>query len=106
MKNIIKKVSAIAMAFSLLGTGSAISKVISPDTQNSYIITAEAAKKHKCWDSVYTTYTESIYKEETYWDKNGKIHKEVTYKCVRKYYCNTCHNLLRTDIRYRTVKVY
>lgn len=44
MKNIIKKIAAVAMAFTLLGTGSAVTSTISPETANS--ITASAAQHH------------------------------------------------------------
>ena len=39
MKNILKKVSAIAMAFTLLGTGTAITKNVSPETTTPSITT-------------------------------------------------------------------
>ena len=44
MKNVFKKLAAAAMAFTLLGSGSAIIKDIAPQTDNS--ITASAACNH------------------------------------------------------------
>lgn len=35
MKNVIKKVSAIAMAFTLLGTGSVVTKKVAPKSDNT-----------------------------------------------------------------------
>ncbi|WP_295088374.1 S-layer homology domain-containing protein [Ruminococcus sp.] len=40
MKNIIKKISAFAMAFTILGTGAATTKIVSPQTDNSIVATA------------------------------------------------------------------
>ncbi len=44
MKNIIKKIAATAMAFTLLGAGTAVTKTIAPQFDNS--ITASAACSH------------------------------------------------------------
>lgn len=47
MKNVIKKIASIAMAFTLLGTGTTVTKTISPKSDNT--IVAEAAScKHNC----------------------------------------------------------
>lgn len=42
MKNVIKKIASIAMTFTLLGTGTALTQTISP--KSDYIITADAAQ--------------------------------------------------------------
>ena len=47
MKTIIKKISAIAMAFTLIGTGTAITKTISPKSDTT--ITASAARNTKAY---------------------------------------------------------
>ena len=49
MKNTLKKISAIAMAFTLLGTGSAISAKIAPSFSNNSI-TAHAANYTKNYE--------------------------------------------------------
>ncbi|WP_294411258.1 hypothetical protein [uncultured Ruminococcus sp.] len=41
MKNVIKKISAIALAFTLIGTGTAITKAIAPLEDNTLIASAE-----------------------------------------------------------------
>ena len=46
MKNVIKKISATAMAFTLLFTGSAISKETTTKSQN--ILTSHAEFAHNC----------------------------------------------------------
>ncbi|SFY13057.1 hypothetical protein [Ruminococcus sp. XPD3002] len=45
MKNALKKITALAMAFTLLGTGTALTKNISPQKYNNTTITAYAATK-------------------------------------------------------------
>lgn len=40
MKNVIKKIAAMAMAFTLLGTGTAVSKAINPKTNNTLVASA------------------------------------------------------------------
>lgn len=44
MKNAFKKLAAVAMAFTLLGTGTAVSKTIAPQTDNT--LTASACNFH------------------------------------------------------------
>jgi hypothetical protein len=55
MKNAIKKIAAIAMAFTLLGTGTAVTKTIAPQFDNSII--ASAATCYNCHEGSYNTYT-------------------------------------------------
>ena len=43
MKNVMKKIAAAAMAFTLLGAGTAITKTVAPEISASTTITAEAA---------------------------------------------------------------
>ena len=52
MKNLLKKISAVAMAFTMLGTGTAISKN-SPKPTNT--LTAHAEFAHNCWSYKYNT---------------------------------------------------
>ncbi|HOA00569.1 hypothetical protein [Ruminococcus sp.] len=47
MKNMIKKIAAIAMAFTLIGTGTAATKIISPRSVNT--LTASAARNTKAY---------------------------------------------------------
>ena len=69
MKNIIKKISAVAMAFTLLGAGTAITKKVAPKANNN--ITAQALCQFHRTDN-------------------------VTWKRVGGYwypYCNCCGNI-------------
>ncbi len=49
MKNVIKKIAATAMAFTLLGTGTTISKNISPNSLNTIIANAKTGEWNY-WD--------------------------------------------------------
>ena len=46
MNNIIKKVSAIAMAFTLLGTGTTIVKTVSPKSDNTLVASAKIHREY------------------------------------------------------------
>ena len=43
MKNVIKKIASIAMAFTLLGTGTAITKIIAPQEDNTLVASAASS---------------------------------------------------------------
>ena len=45
MKNVIKKIAAVAMAFTILGTGTAIVKTVSPQFAESTTMTASAISR-------------------------------------------------------------
>lgn len=47
MKNTLKKIASIAMAFTLLGTGTVVTKTISPKSDN--ILTASAARNSNAY---------------------------------------------------------
>lgn len=57
MKNLLKKISAVAMAFTLLGTGTAISKN-SPKPTNT--LTAHAEFAHNCSSYKYEDNTKTL----------------------------------------------
>ncbi len=82
MKNVIKKVSAIAMAFTLLGTGSVVTKTVSSDATNSYTITANAAKK--CSHKKTTTTTVMVLEKTIKHKKSVEriYHDRITTRCV------------------------
>lgn len=44
MKNMIKKIAAAAMAFTLLGTGTAVTKTIAPKADNTLVASAASDK--------------------------------------------------------------
>ena len=48
MKNVLKKIAAAAMAFTLIGTGSAISTSKTTKTDNSLTANAASSCKHNC----------------------------------------------------------
>ena len=93
MKNVIKKISAIALAFTLLGTGTTVTKTIAPQFYTS--ITAHAASCNKCHGGSYymkAEYTEWGYKDGIYtlniWGSPLKVgYREHRYSWSR---CAIC----------------
>ena len=89
MKNITKKIASIAMAFTLLCAGTAITNTVSPKSDNTIVI-ANAA--HNCSDHVrYTssaTWTGSVRRKNGVWQKQ--------YRVVERAYCVTCGSLVKT----------
>ena len=97
MKNVIKKISAIAMAFTLLSTGTAAIKTIAPQTVNT--ITASAAggtcsHASGSWSSWRTTNTKYGWLPLTTVTKTE--YQERTCTCIR------CGHVM-TERRYRTI---
>ena len=70
MKNIIKKISVIAMAFTLLGAGSTVAKTVSPKTDNT--ISASAASHEHNWK---------------YWKRGSEVRGDYVY-CYTYYKCS------------------
>jgi hypothetical protein len=95
MKNTIKKIAAIAMAFTLLGTGTAITKSINPESVNIGI-TANAACSHS--NPRVTTTTKELSASPTGntewrgWHKYSEY--VVAYETYTKCTCNSCGKLL------------
>ena len=58
MKKVLKKATAFVMAFTLLGTGTALSKKISPDTQTT--LTASATSCTNCHGGSWWVSTTSL----------------------------------------------
>ncbi len=92
MKNVIKKISAIAMAFTLLSTGTAAIKTIVPQTDNTIIASAAGGECNHAgsWSSWRTTRTEwgFLIKKE---------YQERTYTCIR------CGHHIKTEKRHRNI---
>ena len=98
MKNIAKKAAAFALAFTLLGTGTAVTKTFSPTSDTS--ITASAA----CYHSAGQPRAE--YGE---WTATGKkrliicpvVRYEKQYKRTITYRCSSCGKTLYTVPEYK-----
>lgn len=80
MKNILKKISAVALAFTLLGTGTVITRNVSPKASNT--LTANAISCDNCHGGSYHISTRYEYVwggrriyvfEETYCSLCGKV---------------------------------
>lgn len=120
MKKAFKKLIAVAMAFTLLGTGTTLTKTIAPQKDNT--IVASATTCNNCHGGSYHVVTEDsgwvTYKEESiavpgvsagyglftnrlriYWVKREYQRREI------KTYCNLCKKVLHYEIQYRTNEV-
>lgn len=78
MKNVIKKISAVAMAFTLLGTGIAATKTIAPEKDNT--LTAQAYMPPQ-----YCSHNSGIHYYYYYSYRSGNKGYDVYLKC-----CNSC----------------
>ncbi len=92
MKNVIKKLVATAMAFTLLGTGTAVTKTIAPQFDNS--ITANAVCKH-----VVNSTSWSKWKTVEEKDDHGFPIRTVIYNQERTCKCAKCHKIISTQKR-------
>lgn len=92
MKNIAKKIVVCALAFTLLGTGTAVTKTITPDFDTA--ITASAACNHNMPRPKYGE-----------WKKIGNGYG-WWYKARReiKWYCNSCGKYLYTSYETKMMK--
>lgn len=97
MKNVIKKIASITMAFTLLGTGTAVTKTIAPQFDTS--ITAHATSCNNCHGGSYyikNEYTDWKYVGDGiswyYSPLTGRLLPRTykVYKRTVKTYCNLC----------------
>lgn len=63
MKNVIKKVSAIAMAFTLLGTGTVVSETVAHKSNNTLIAQAGATTTYR-----YSQYWSDFFGQPAYYE--------------------------------------
>lgn len=111
MKNVIKKIAAVAMAFTMLGTGTAITETIAPKTNNSIVASAASYAPSTCKHSgsTYKTYSNwwDIVSSFTYY--NEDLRCNVTISLVTKQWryvytrCSKCHYVLASKAQYRNV---
>ena len=97
MKKALKKLAAVAMAFTLLGTGTAVTKNIAPQANNS--ITAYAASCNNCHGGSYymtTEYTDWEYVGDVLSWYYSPITGRMMPRTYKKYkrtvttYCTNC----------------
>ncbi|WP_303800301.1 hypothetical protein [Ruminococcus flavefaciens] len=100
MKKTLKKIAAVAMAFTLLGTGTTVTKTIAPQFDTS--ITAHAASCNNCHGGNYymkTEYTDWKYVDDVLsWYYNpltGRLLPRTykKYKRTVKIYCTNCNKV-------------
>ena len=97
MKNVIKKIASIAMAFTLLGTGTAVTKTISPKSSNTLVASAGNSEK-TCHCKTGRKYGTGNYKYDikkvisscTFNGIKGKICRVDKKECIN---CANCGNL-------------
>jgi len=97
MNTIIKKISAIAMAFTLIGTGTAITKTISPKSNNtlvSYAATVGRNTPHIHGQFVYHRYKTKNFKYNDFFDSMGEYHSYYTWDEVDTSYCRACDGVV------------
>ncbi|MBR6967206.1 MAG: hypothetical protein IKH78_01635 [Ruminococcus sp.] len=120
MKKAFKKLIAVAMAFTLLGTGTTLAKTIAPQKDNT--IVASATTCNNCHggsyyvvtdDSGWVTYNEDCVcvtgvsggyglftnRLRIYWVKHEYQRRVI------KTYCNLCKKVLHYEEQYRTNNV-
>lgn len=90
MKNIIKKITAAAMAFTLLGAGTAAIKTAAPQTNNTLV--ANAACTHNTpWESYWKTEYYVEYLPSYYVSGKGLCKPERHYYYIDGWKgCETC----------------
>ena len=94
MKNVIKKIASVAMAFTLLGTGAAVTKTIAPETTNN-TITAYAI----AYCPNHSGVRSEIHKEFWYKTYDSKAKKYAyTFRRVKYYYCAVCGRSLGSEV--------
>lgn len=105
MKNVIKKIAASVMAFTLLGTGTAITKTVSPKSDTT--IVANAACNHNCGRyEMYSTWRTYGYVYKQVRTKNGYVSVKIGEKQCRTVYtyCNYCNQSVgQAYLSYRTL---
>ena len=91
MKNVLKKIAATAMAFTLLGAGTAITKTVSPKSDNTLVASACNcnARRYASTKQVYTGFhNEPITKLK--WDGHKYVTIVVGYSIVNHYKTVPC----------------
>lgn len=90
MKHKLKRLSATALAFVLLGAGSVVTKNVAPKSDNT--LTAYAASCTHCHGGSYHVAS----KYDVYRIPIGYNH--VYYMCIETVYCSLCGTTLETHV--------
>lgn len=90
MKNITKKIASIAMAFTLLGAGTAITNTVSPKSDNTFVakatfIESVGGVRTRCFNWVGSGKNRLMY---IYYYQSGlvEIYNANTYAWISSYY--------------------
>ena len=96
MKNVIKKIAATAMAFTILGTGTAVTKSIAPKMDNSIVASAACHAHGQFVKTAYDwRYEYTSTKWETFYDYGINRYVTITpgvavYRRVKYKQCQEC----------------
>lgn len=109
MKNVIKKIASVAMALTLLGTGSAVTKTVTPQTDNT--ITASAAScNHRTPYAVYgnwqTTWKEYLDYKFNWWALQTQYKYCYHQKRTVEMRCVNCDYVFSTSYETRDLIVW
>ena len=99
MKNIIRKISAIALAFTLLGTSTAITKTIAPKSDNTLV--ASAATCPNCHGGSYWTSWSDWHETNVEYHWYFLVITDTHYE-ERTCTCTKCGKVIQTQHRHRT----
>ena len=92
MKNVIKKISALAMSFALIGIGTAVTKTSAAKSDNTLTAYAADAYCPSHGGGVYTVTTKRFTGKTNYF----QFGQWKEYEYTQKTYCNVCNRLLST----------
>lgn len=101
MKNIIKKISAVAMAFTLLGAGSATIKTIAPQTDNTIVAEAAVCRHDGRWYGSYGNWFYNPIRYNGYDSRLGNYTIELPRWSRYKYTkCSKCNGIMSSEIKH------
>ncbi|WP_295093582.1 hypothetical protein [Ruminococcus sp.] len=108
MKNVIKKIASIAMAFTLLGTGTAVTKTISPKSDNTLVASAEKTCQCKTGRKYESAVPEVFLKRrlKTNYSYNKMTGTLYLADVKARIICTNCGNLYAYKTIYSNVKVF
>ncbi|MBR5683602.1 MAG: hypothetical protein IKW96_10095 [Ruminococcus sp.] len=91
MKNVIKKIAATAMAFTILGTGTAVTKSIAPQMDNSIVASAACHAHGQFVETAYEyRYDHTAKKWEVYYCDEGIVYASPGVQVWRKVKFKKC----------------
>ena len=103
MRNIAKKIAAFALAFTLLGTGTAVTKTISPDFNTAITASATCYHSGQPWVT-YGEWRSTGYDRDIIQYRNLVVGHEWQYTRLNWYHCSSCGKQLYFIREYKWVR--